>query len=105
VETLLERDAEGDLAEAEEVIDRLANLSADEVSAMREITLLRLRALLAQARAEGVTYREYRDRYGATARSLGFEGHIGDRVTRDSLDDALVAQRQSDSRVSGNPCG
>jgi hypothetical protein len=76
VETPLDRNAEGDLAEAEEVIDRLANLSADGVSAMREITLLRLRALLAQARGEDVTYRDYRDRYGAMARSLGFEGDI-----------------------------
>ena len=31
VETLLERGAEGDLAEAQEAIDRLANLPADEV--------------------------------------------------------------------------
>ena len=30
VETLLERGAEGDLAEAQEAIDRLANLPADE---------------------------------------------------------------------------
>ena len=37
VETLLERGAEGDLAEAQEAIDRLANLSADQGSAMREI--------------------------------------------------------------------
>ena len=47
VETLLERGAEGDLAEAQEAIDRLANLPAGDGSAMREITLLRLRALLA----------------------------------------------------------
>ena len=46
VETLLERGAEGDLAEAQEAIDRLANLPADEGWAVREITLLRLRALL-----------------------------------------------------------
>ena len=52
VETLLERGAEGDLAEAQEAIDRLANLRADEGSAMREITLLRLRALLARARGD-----------------------------------------------------
>ena len=36
VETLLERGAEGDLAEAQEAIDRLANLSADDGSAMRQ---------------------------------------------------------------------
>ena len=57
VETLLERGAEGDVAEAQEAIDRLANLPADQGSAMREITLLRLRALLARARGDDVAYR------------------------------------------------
>ena len=52
VETLLERGAEGDLAEAQEAIDRLAKLRADDGSAMRQITLLRLRTLLARARRQ-----------------------------------------------------
>ncbi len=43
---------------------------------MREITLLRLRALLARARGDDAAYRDYRDRYRAMAKSLGFEGHI-----------------------------
>ena len=76
VETLLERGAEGDLAEAQEAIDRLANLPADEGSAVREITLLRLRVLLARARGDDAAYRDYRDRYRAMATSLGFEGHM-----------------------------
>jgi hypothetical protein len=76
VETLLERGTEGDLAEAQEAIDRLANLPVDECSAVRDITLLRLRALLARARGEEVAYRDYRDRYRAMTTSLGFEGHI-----------------------------
>jgi hypothetical protein len=76
VETLLERGAEGDLAEAEEAIDRLANLRADDGSAMRDITLLRLRALLARARGDDVVYRDLVGRYRAMARTLGFEGHI-----------------------------
>ena len=76
VETLLERGAEGDLAEAQEAIDRLANLRADDGSAMREITLLRLRALLARARGDDVAYRDLVSRYRAMAESLGFEGHI-----------------------------
>ena len=75
VETLLERGAEGDLAEAQEAIDRLANLRADHDSAMLEITLLRLRALLARPSDE-VAYREWRGRYRAMAESLGYEGHI-----------------------------
>ena len=65
----------GRLAEAHEAIDWLANLPADD-SAMREITLLRLRSLLARARGDDVTYRELVGRYRAMAESLGFEGHI-----------------------------
>jgi hypothetical protein len=76
VETLLERGAEGDLAEAQEAIGRLANLCADQGWAMLEITLLRLRALLAQARGDDVAYQYLVQRYRAMAESLGFEGHI-----------------------------
>ncbi|HEY2199531.1 MAG TPA: hypothetical protein VGH69_17865 [Mycobacterium sp.] len=76
VETLLERGAEDDLTEAQEAIDRLANLPADEDWAMREITLLRLRALLARARGDNVAYRDLVSRYRAMAESLGFEGHM-----------------------------
>ena len=75
VETLLDRGAEGDLAEAQEAIDRLPNLPDDD-SAMLEITLLRLRALLARARGDHVAYRDLVSRYRAMAESLGFEGHI-----------------------------
>jgi hypothetical protein len=75
VETLLERGAEDDLTQAQEAIDRLANLPADEGWAMREITLLRQRALLSRARGDDVAYRDFRDRYRDMARSLGFEGH------------------------------
>ena len=76
VETLLERGAEGDLAEAQEAIDRLASLPATEDWAILEITLLRLRALLARARGDDVAYRDLASRYRAMAESLGFEGHI-----------------------------
>jgi hypothetical protein len=76
VETLLERGEEGDLAEAQEAIDRLANLPADDGSAIPEITLLRLRALLSQARGDDVAYRDLANRYRAMAKTLGFEGHI-----------------------------
>jgi class 3 adenylate cyclase len=76
VETLLERGAEGDLAEAQEAFDRLANLSADDGSAMGEITLLRLRALLSRARGDDIAYRDLVSRYRAMAESLGYEGHI-----------------------------
>jgi hypothetical protein len=76
VETLLERGAESDLAEAEVAFDRLANLPATEGWVVREITLLRLRALLSRARGDETAYRDYRDRYRDMATSLGFEGHM-----------------------------
>ena len=58
-------------------IDWLANLPADDRWAMRDITLLRLRALLARADGDDTAYRDYRDCYRAMATEpLGFEGHI-----------------------------
>jgi hypothetical protein len=75
VETLLERGAKADLAEAHEAIDWLANLPADG-AAIPEITLLRLRALLARARGDDEAYRDSANRYREMAKSLGFEGHI-----------------------------
>jgi hypothetical protein len=76
VETLLECCGEGDLAEARETIDRLANVRGDQGSAILEITLVRLRALLAGARGDDVAYRDLVERYRAMAESLGFDGHI-----------------------------
>ena len=76
VQTLLERGLESDLAEAEEVIDRLANLRGGQSVAMLDITLLRMRALVARARGNNVAYRDLASRYRAMAKSLGFEGHI-----------------------------
>ena len=76
VETLLDRGADGDVAEAEAAIERLAAAPADEGLVMRDIWLLRLRALLARAHGDDARYREYRDRYRDMAKTLGFEGHI-----------------------------
>ena len=76
VETLLDRGADGDVAEAEAAITRLADASADDGLATCEIWLLRMRALLAHAHGDDTAYRDYRDRYRAMATSLGFEGHI-----------------------------
>ena len=45
VETLLDRRADGDLAEAEAAIERLAEARADEGLVVREIWLLKLQAL------------------------------------------------------------
>ncbi|HWT47116.1 MAG TPA: hypothetical protein VN255_00535, partial [Mycobacterium sp.] len=54
----------------------LAAARAEEGMAIREIWLLRLRALLAQARGDAVAYADLRDRYRDMATTLGFEGHM-----------------------------
>jgi hypothetical protein len=76
VETLLDRGADADLAEAEAAIERLAAAPAEEGLVIPDIWLLRLRALLARARGDAAAYTEFRDRYRDMARTLGFEGHI-----------------------------
>jgi hypothetical protein len=76
VETLLDRGAEADVSDAETAIDRLANLPADEGLVIRDIWVLRLRALLARARGDDDAYRTLVNRYRSMAESLGFEGHI-----------------------------
>ncbi len=93
VETLLERGAEGDLAEAQEAVRPVGEPEADQDSAMLDITLLRLRTLLARARGDDVAYRDLVGRYRAMAESLGFEGHIA------------WAEAMSECRKSPKPTG
>jgi hypothetical protein len=77
VETLLDRGADADVAEAEAAIERLAAATAEEgLVIRRDIWLLRLRALLARAHGDATAYTDLRDRYRDMARTLGFEGHI-----------------------------
>ena len=76
VEALLERGTQDDVNEAQKAIDGLTILWVEDGSAMREITLLRLRALVTRARGDNVAYRDLVSRYRAMAESLGFEGHI-----------------------------
>jgi class 3 adenylate cyclase len=76
VETLLDRGAESDVAEAEAAIARLAAAPTDDGLAVRDIVLLRLRALLARAHDDAATYAQFWDRYRNMATSLGFEGHM-----------------------------
>jgi hypothetical protein len=76
VETLLGRGAESDVAEAEAAIQRFAAAPADEGLVIRDIWLLRLRALLARAHSDVAAYADFRDRYRDMAKTLGYEGHI-----------------------------
>jgi class 3 adenylate cyclase len=76
VETLLDRGTDGDVAEAEAAIERLASAPTDDGVAVRDIWLLRLRALLARARGDAAASTQFRNRYRNMAKTLGFEGHI-----------------------------
>jgi class 3 adenylate cyclase len=76
VETLLDRSGDGCEAEAEAAIERLAAVEGDQDLVTRDIWLLRMRALLAQARGDDEAYRELKERYRDMATSLGFEGHM-----------------------------
>jgi class 3 adenylate cyclase len=76
VEALLDRASDGDVADAAAAITRLAAAPADEGLVIREIWLLRLRALLARAQGDDAAYAHFRDRYRDMATTLGFEGHI-----------------------------
>jgi adenylate cyclase len=75
-EALLQRGGERDLDEAERALNQLAAVPTDPGFVLNEISLLRLRALLARARGDEGAYREHRDRYRGMATSLGFEGHM-----------------------------
>ena len=75
METLIDRGTRADLAEAEAAIDRLARAPSEKGLALRDIWLLRMRALLAQARGDAAAYVRFRDRYLALGDDLGFEGH------------------------------
>ncbi len=96
VETLLDRGAEGDVAEAEAAIERLAAAPAEDGLVIRDIWLLRLRALLARARGDDIAYRDLVSRYRAMAESLGFEGHI---------DWAEAMTRRMTASVACGSCG
>ena len=71
---LLQRGTADDLAESDTAIGRLDAAPLDDLI-VRDICVLRLRALLAQARGDD-TYRGLRDRYRDMANDFGFEGHM-----------------------------
>ncbi|MEB3068656.1 ATP-binding protein [[Mycobacterium] vasticus] len=75
-EMLLERGHDDDLDEAQAIIDRLVAAPLSDDYVLRDLILLRLRALLARARGDDAAYRDFAARYRAMANHLGFEGHM-----------------------------
>ncbi|AKK30401.1 cyclase [Mycobacterium sp. EPa45] len=76
VEMLLDRGSPADLREAEAAVERLASAPADHTLVMRDIWLLRLRALLARANGDETAFRACWDRYRDAATSVELHGHI-----------------------------
>jgi hypothetical protein len=105
VQTLLERGADDDVAEAEAAIERLAAAPTDEGLVLRDIWLLRMRALLAQAHDDETAYRDYRDRSRAMGDITWFRGAYeegrGDAMTGAAL--AASAGTEKSSRPLTSP--
>jgi hypothetical protein len=58
-------------------IERLAAAaSTDDGLIVRDILLLKLRAMLSRAHGDAAACVDFRDRYRDTAKTLGFERHI-----------------------------
>ena len=76
VDALLRRGTPADLSEAEAATARLAGVPTESDFVLNRLQLLRLRALLARAKGDEATHREFADCYREMAKSLGFEGHI-----------------------------
>ncbi|MDT5223574.1 MAG: hypothetical protein QOG19_981 [Mycobacterium sp.] len=73
VEALLAHGTDIDVPEARAAIDRLAAVPTDEGFVLHELTLLRLRALVARAQGDEAGYDELIGRFRARASALGFE--------------------------------
>jgi adenylate cyclase len=54
----------------------LAAASVEPGFVLNELSLLRMRALVARAQCDDTAYRDLVNRYRDMARTLGFEGHI-----------------------------
>ena len=76
VESLLAGGTDANVFEAESAIQRLATVPCGPGYAMKEVWLVRLRALVAHTRGDDAAYREFLDRYRELATSLSYEGHM-----------------------------
>ncbi|KUI47854.1 cyclase [Mycobacterium sp. GA-1199] len=74
VRALLKRGTDEDLAEAATAIEQLERAPLDG-SAIRDVWVLRLKALLAHTTGDDAAYRELADRYRTMAHDLEYEGH------------------------------
>jgi adenylate cyclase len=73
VEALLDRGVDGDLQEAQAVIDRLAAVPTEPDFVLHELPLLRLRALVARKQGDDAGCREFMQHYRVKAAAAGFD--------------------------------
>jgi adenylate cyclase len=73
VEALLDRGVDGDLQEAQAVIDRLAAVPTERDFVLHELPLLRLRALVARKQGDDAGCREFMQHYRVKAAAAGFD--------------------------------
>ena len=73
VESLLDRRADDDLGQVGAAIERLAAAPTDVGFLLRDLTLLRLRGLLARAHADDLAYQQFMSDFRAKAAAAGFD--------------------------------
>ncbi|HXY64699.1 MAG TPA: hypothetical protein VEI45_10215, partial [Mycobacterium sp.] len=76
VQLLVRRGSSGDQCEAQAAIDRLATVPTDPGFVLHELPLLRSRALLARARGDEDSYRDFSEQHRAKASAAGFDALI-----------------------------
>jgi adenylate cyclase len=81
VESLLVRCADGDAAEAQVTIDRLAAAPVGPEYLLHELTALRLRGLVAQAHGDADAYQQFMEGFRARAAAAGFQPLVADATT------------------------
>lgn len=96
VEVLLAGGAEQELREAENLVGRLSALKGEHDSAMLDIMLLRMNAMLVAVRGDR-DLPTLLECYLQTARSLGFEGHV---AWAEALADRVHAPRSTSTASS-----
>jgi adenylate cyclase len=90
VQLLVRRGSEGDQHEAHAAIDRLAAVPTDPGFVLHELPLLRSRALLALARGDENSHRDFLDQHRMKAAAAGYHAVI-------AIADATVVAPQHDS--------
>ena len=76
VQLLIRRGSVGDQHEAHTAVDRLAAVPTDPGFVLHELPLLRSRALLAHARGDESSYRNFLEQHRAKAAAAGFDALI-----------------------------